>query len=336
MSASALRGLLPRSIRIPSARLSSACSYSVYLRQYNHTTTLHRKATFSTSRTATPPPPTSSQEQQDSDMSEPTGLIAKSGIELLTFGTPNGHKVSILLEELKAAYGKEYTWQSVNIMKNTQKEPWFTAINPNGRIPAIVDHDRNDFAVFEGLPILTYLTRHYDPEYKFSFPVDSDDYSIAEQWMAWQHGGVGPMQGQANHFLRFAKEKIPYAAQRYVGESERLYGILDKRLEGRDYIVGPGRGKYSIADMNLFGWANIALLSGVELDRFPNIKKWLDRIHERPAVKKGLAVPQETAFSNAALLKSLESNPETKAQQEELNKFLNEAKEKYGYKYTSP
>jgi glutathione S-transferase len=108
-------------------------------------------------------------------------------------GTPNGYKISILLEELKEAYGKEYTWQSVNIMKNTQKEPWYTALNPNGRIPTIVDHDRNGFAVFEGLAILSYLTRHYDPEYKFSFPVDSDDYSVCEQWMSWQHGGLGPM-----------------------------------------------------------------------------------------------------------------------------------------------
>jgi glutathione S-transferase len=145
-------------------------------------------------------------------MAEPTGLIAKSGIELLTFGkdilteprlashtdlgvsgTPNGHKVSILLEELKEAYGKEYTVQSIHIGKNTQKEPWYTKLNPNGRIPTIIDHDRNGFAVFEGLAILTYLTRHYDPEHKFSFPVDSDDYSVAEQWISWQHGGVGPM-----------------------------------------------------------------------------------------------------------------------------------------------
>ncbi|KAI2468349.1 glutathione S-transferase [Annulohypoxylon bovei var. microspora] len=336
MSSNTLRSLLLRSIRIPSARPSYRCFHSLYLQQYNHTTTLYCKATFSTSRTTTPLPPTSTQEQQDSDMSEPTGLIAKSGIELLTFGTPNGHKISILLEELKEVYGKEYTWQSINIMKNTQKEPWFTAICPNGRIPAIVDHDRGDFGVFEGLAILGYLTRHYDPEHKFSFPVDSDDYSVSEQWMAWQHGGLGPMQGQANHFFRFAKEKIPYAAQRYVGETERLYGILDKRLEGRDYIAGPGKGKYSIADINVFGWTNIAILSGLELSLFPNIQKWLDRINERPAVKKGLAIPTESGFTNSALLKALETDPEKKAQAEESAKFLKEAKEKYNYKYASP
>lgn len=108
-------------------------------------------------------------------------------------GTPNGFKASILLEELKEAYGLHYTWQSIDISKNYQKEPWFIAVNPNGRIPAIVDHDHNDFPVFEGNAILGYLTRKYDTERRFSFPVESDDYTTAEAWIGWQHGGVGPM-----------------------------------------------------------------------------------------------------------------------------------------------
>ena len=124
---------------------------------------------------------------------EPTGCIATEGIELFTLQTPNGYKASIVLEELKEAYGLKYTYQTINISKNTQKEEWFTKICPNGRIPAIVDHDRGDFAVFEGLAILSYLTKHYDPENKISFPYESDDHSVAEQWMSWQHGGVGPM-----------------------------------------------------------------------------------------------------------------------------------------------
>lgn len=139
-------------------------------------------------------------------MAEPSGCIAKEGIELFTGGTPNGWKASIILEELKEAYGDtlpKITYRAINIGKNTQKEPWFIAINPNGRIPALVDHDRNDFPVFEGLAILTYLTRHYDPENKLSFPVDSDDYSVAEQWMSWQHGGVGPMFANLPFFLLF-------------------------------------------------------------------------------------------------------------------------------------
>ncbi|KAK4099822.1 DEAD-domain-containing protein [Parathielavia hyrcaniae] len=259
-------------------------------------------------------------------MAEPTGLITKSGIELLTFGTPNGVKVSVFLEELKEAYGKPYTVQAVHIGKNTQKQPWYTALNPNGRIPTIVDHDRNGFAVFEGIAILNYLARHYDPEHKFSFPVDSDDYSVAEQWTAWQHGGLGPMQGQANHFLRFAKDKIPYAIQRYVGESERLYGVLDARLAGRDYVAGPGRGKYSVADISLVGWADMAQYSGVDVPAlFPNVKAWLDRLLARPAVQRGLAVPsgKPSAVSNQAIMETEEGRKTI----EEGRKLVDQAKE---------
>lgn len=124
-----------------------------------------------------------------SSSDRPHGLIASKGIELLTWGTPNGQKASILLEEIKEAYGKDYIFQGINIGENVQKEPWFTKYSPNGRIPAIVDHDRNDFSVFEGLAILNYMTKHYDPEHKLSF-ADPDDASRAEQWMAWQHGGL--------------------------------------------------------------------------------------------------------------------------------------------------
>lgn len=162
-----------------------------------------------------------------------------------------------MLEELKAAYGTEYTFQSIDIKYNIQKEPWYTKICPNGRIPAIVDHDRNDFCVFEGAALLAYLTRHYDPEHKFSFS-DPDDISCAEQWVSWQHGGLGPMQGQAIHFYRLAKERVPYPTQRYMGETERLYGILDNQLKDRDYLVGPGKGKYSIADIASFPWVNVS------------------------------------------------------------------------------
>lgn len=138
-------------------------------------------------KTATTPIASTSRTMSSS--TRPTGLKAASGIELLTFGTPNGHKASIMLEELKAAYGTEYTFQSINIMENIQKESWFTKFSPNGRIPAIVDHDRNDFSVFEGAAILAYLVRHYDAESKFGFK-DEDDLSRCEQWVAWQHGGL--------------------------------------------------------------------------------------------------------------------------------------------------
>ncbi|KAI2628286.1 glutathione S-transferase [Xylaria nigripes] len=280
-----------------------------------------------------PTPPSSPQITQN-NMAEPTGLIAKSGIELLTFGTPNGFKASIMLEELKGAYGKDFTWQSVNIMKNTQKAPWFTAIGANGRIPAIVDHDRNDFAVFEGLAILGYLTRRYDPEHKFSFPVGSNEYDEAEIWMAWQHGGLGPMQGQANHFALYAKEKIPYGIQRYVGETERLYGVLDARLADRDYLVG---GKYSIADISLLGWVNGARYLGLDIEgQFPNVYRWLQRCLARPAVKRGFSIPALSANGDTATKEAIATNPERKKQAETLKAMVDDAKAKYGYKYSSP
>ncbi|KAH8808437.1 glutathione S-transferase [Xylogone sp. PMI_703] len=267
----------------------------------------------------------------------PSGLIANSGIELLTFGTPNGHKASIILEELKEAYGKDYTFQAINISQNVQKDPWYIKINPNGRIPAIVDHDRNHFPVFEGAAILTYLTRHYDPEKKFTFD-DVDDLSRAEQWIAWQTGGIGPMQGQGNHFLMAAKEFIPWGVQRYVGETERLYGVLDAHLKDRDYIVGPGRGKYSIADIANFGWVNVCLLVGIDLEKqFPNLYKWWERINARPAVKKGLTIPSgESKFGYEAFKKRLQEDEESKSNYEKTLNKINESKEKYGYKYVSP
>ncbi|POS79640.1 hypothetical protein DHEL01_v201951 [Diaporthe helianthi] len=271
---------------------------------------------------------------------EPTGLIANDGIELLTFGTPNGYKASIVLEEIKEAYGDKapkFVWQAINIMKNTQKEEWFTKISPNGRIPAIVDHDRGHFAVFEGLAILSYLTKHYDPENKISFAYDSDDHSVAEQWMAWQHGGVGPMQGQANHFIRFAKEKLPYPIQRYAGETERLYGILDARLKDRDFVAGPGRGRFSIADISLLGWANGTVLGGIDLEgQFPNVNAWLSRCLERPGVKRGLAIPEPTPFANKVVLQKIKDDPEARQKAEEIKKLIDDAKAQYGYKYASP
>ncbi|RDL42000.1 uncharacterized protein BP5553_01979 [Venustampulla echinocandica] len=270
-----------------------------------------------------------------SSSARPTGLIANSGIELLTAGTPNGHKATIILEELKEAYGKQYTVQAINIMENIQKEPWFVKFSPNGRIPAIVDHDRNQFPVFEGSAILAYLTRHYDPEHKFSF-TDPDDVSRAEQWVAWQHGGLGPMQGQSNHFYRFSKERIPYPTQRYLGESERLYGILNAQLKDRDYLVGPGRGKYSVADIASFGWVNHAYLAGVDLTQFPNVQIWWERIVARPAVQKGITVPSDSKMHNAGYLKRLQEEPEFRESEEKLKDLAKKAKEQYNYKYSSP
>jgi len=158
--------------------------------------------------------------------------------------------------------------------------------------------------------ILAYLARKYDTENKFSFKYDTEDYSRAEQWVAWQHGGIGPMQGQANHFHRLAKERIPYPTQRYVGETERLWGVLDKQLSGRDYIVGAGKGQYSIADIACFSWCNWGYFAGVEVTDFKNVEAWLKRIDARPAVKRGVDIPKQAGNVNAVYQKRLGEDKE--------------------------
>lgn len=267
-------------------------------------------------------------------MSRPDRLIADKGLELLTLGTPNGHKPNIFLEELKAAYGgkPEYTVQAINIGENIQKEPWFTEKGPNGRIPVLVDHDRGGLGIMEGAAILFYLARHFDPEHKFSFASDPD-LSLCEQWVTWQHGGLGPMQGQANHFFRLAKERIPYGTQRYVGETERLFGVLDIRLQGRQYLVGE---KYSIADIASFSWVNFSTLAGLDLKKWPNLYSWWERINARPAVQKGLSIPSEPTMTNDAFNKKLETDPEAKQKNDELHEHLRKAQEQYNYKYSAP
>jgi len=215
---------------------------------------------------------------------------------LYTAGTPNGYKVAIMLEELKAVYGSvvDYDVESINLRTNRQKEPWFIKLNPNGRIPVLVDRSRNDFVVFETAAILLYLVQHYDKDSKFVFKADTqpNDWSEMLQWIFFAHGGVGPMQGQCGHFNVFASEDVPYAKKRYLDETKRLYGVLEIRLTDRDYLAGPGRGTYSVADINVLPWIRNHAKSGIEaIDEFPNLKAWLKRGLERPAVKAGVAVP---------------------------------------------
>ncbi|KDQ14859.1 hypothetical protein BOTBODRAFT_32213 [Botryobasidium botryosum FD-172 SS1] len=213
---------------------------------------------------------------------------------LYTAGTPNGRKPSIFLEELKSAYGLEYDYRALALGKNEQKEEWYLKVNPNGRIPALVDHNRNDFKVFESAAILLYLAQHYDKERKFSFDPASDEYNEALQWIFFAHGGIGPMQGQAGHFIR-ADEKIPYAINRYVEETKRLYSVLDTRLADREYLAGPGKGTYSIADINVWPWVNLHGYVNLEdISQFPHLSAWLERIRARPQVEAGLDVPPRT------------------------------------------
>ncbi|CAE6460607.1 unnamed protein product [Rhizoctonia solani] len=224
-------------------------------------------------------------------------MSSSDALLLYTAASPNGYKVTILLEELKDTYGLQYTFRDIDIRNNEQKEPWFLKINPNGRIPALVDPSRDNFIIFESAAITLYLAQHYDKDRKFSYdPVtQSDSYSEQLQWIFFTHGGIGPMQGQAGHFYRFAPEQITYALDRYVNEVKRLYSVLNERLSGRDYLVGSGRGRYGLADMNAFPWVGAHRWAGVEtMEDYPHIQAWMDRISERPQTKKGLAVPDPT------------------------------------------
>ena len=180
--------------------------------------------------------------------------------------------------------------QCIVLQWNTVQSSSFLKVNPNGRIPAIIDHTRNSYAVFESGAIFLYLAEHYDTDFKFSFQ-DSDEAMEMIQWLFFQNAGVGPMQGQANHFVRYAPEKIEYGVKRYQNETKRLYSILEARLEDRDYLAGKGRGKYSIADITTFTWVRWAPWAGIELKEFPKLKEWCEGVEKRDAVKKGLLVP---------------------------------------------
>ncbi|MCR6630899.1 MAG: glutathione S-transferase N-terminal domain-containing protein [Magnetospirillum sp.] len=204
-------------------------------------------------------------------------------IDLYTWGTPNGRKASIMLEEV----GLPYAVHPVDISKGDQFTPDFVAINPNSKIPAIVDQDGpggKPLAVFESGAILIYLAEKTG---RF-LPADPVGRYTVLEWLMFQMGGVGPMFGQNHHFRRFAPEQIPYAIERYTKETKRLYGVLDTRLGQTEYVAGA----YSIADMAIFPWCQRADWQGVDLAaEFPNVKRWYDSIAARPQVQKGMSVP---------------------------------------------
>lgn len=200
-------------------------------------------------------------------------------IDLYTAATPNGHKVSIALEEL----GLPYSLRVLDLSANEQKEPWFLAINPNGRIPAIVDHDEGDFAVFESGAILIYLAEKTGR----LMPQDVKGRSRVLQWLMFQMGGIGPMMGQANVFFRYFPERIQPAIDRYQGEVKRLFRVLDGQLARNEYLAGD----YSIADIANWAWVRTHNWSGVAIDELPNLARWRDQIRARPAVQRGIEMP---------------------------------------------
>jgi len=200
-------------------------------------------------------------------------------IDLYTAATPNGHKISIALEELALPY----TLHALELSGGEQKQPWFLAINPNGRIPAIVDRAADDFAVFESGAILIYLAEKTGQ----LMPHDARGRSLVLQWLMFQMGGIGPMMGQANVFYRYFPEKIPAAIDRYQGESRRLFKVLDAHLQDREFLAGA----YSIADIANWAWVRTHNWSGVAIDDLPNLKRWVEAIGARPAVQKGILMP---------------------------------------------
>lgn len=207
-------------------------------------------------------------------------------IDLYFWTTPNGFKITILLEELAVPYNGHL----VDIGKGEQFAPDFLKISPNNKIPAIVDPDGPDgqpLALFESGAILQYLGRKYSAFY----PTNERRKAEVDQWLFWQVGGLGPMSGQALHFRKYATTKVPYGIERYTDEVVRLFKVLDKRLHGRDYIAGA----YSIADIACFPWIRRHDDLGQDLADYPNIRTWFERIAARPAVVRGLAAGEKVS-----------------------------------------
>jgi GSH-dependent disulfide-bond oxidoreductase len=209
-------------------------------------------------------------------------------IELFTSPTPNGWKVSIALEELALPY----TVRPIALNTLEQKEDWYVKLNPNGRIPTIVDHDAGDFPVFESGAILIYLAEKTGK----LMPSDAKGRSLVIQWLMFQMGGIGPMMGQANVFFRYAPEKIPFAIDRYQRESRRLFEVLNTRLAEHEFLADD----YSIADIANWSWVHTYPWSGVEIDGLDHLKRWIDALAARPAVEKGRQVPQSLTLGDKA------------------------------------
>jgi glutathione S-transferase len=208
-------------------------------------------------------------------------------IDLYTWTTPNGRKVSIALEEM----GLPYEAQAVDLKAGVQKQPWFVAINPNGRIPAIIDRDEDDFAIFESGAILVYLAEKSG----LLLPAGRRPRSLVMQWLMWQMGGLGPMHGQANVFVRYFPEKIPAVVARYQNETMRLLAVMDRRLGEVEFLAGD----YSIADIACYPWVIQHDWAGLDIAGLPHLGRWMGAIATRPAVQRGVAVPMARPIPDA-------------------------------------
>ncbi|MBW4428665.1 MAG: glutathione S-transferase N-terminal domain-containing protein [Nostoc desertorum CM1-VF14] len=199
-------------------------------------------------------------------------------IDLYTFTTPNGRKASVMLEEVELPYNVH----KIDITTQQQFTPEYIAINPNSKIPAIVDQETG-IKVFESGAILIYLAEKTGK----LLPTEQKSRFQVLEWLMFQMAGVGPMFGQLNHFKRFAPEKLPYAIERYEKETLRIYGVLNKQLQDNEFICGD----YSIADIATYPWVAIYEFQGLTLDNYPNLKRWVDMVQQRPAVQRGMQVP---------------------------------------------
>jgi glutathione S-transferase len=208
-------------------------------------------------------------------------------IDFYTWTTPNGRKVSIALEEM----GLPYEAQAVDLKAGVQKQPWFVAINPNGRIPAIIDRDEDDFAIFESGAILVYLAEKSG----LLLPAGRRPRSLVMQWLMWQMGGLGPMHGQANVFVRYFPEKIPAVIARYQNETMRLLAVMDRRLGEVEFLAGD----YSIADIACYPWVIQHDWAGLDIAGLPHLGRWMGAIATRPAVQRGVAVPMARPIPDA-------------------------------------
>ncbi len=210
-------------------------------------------------------------------------------ITLYTSATPNGRKISVALEELAL----DYEVKDINLTKNVQKEDWYLDINPNGKIPAIIDHDENNIAIFESGAILIYLAEKTG----CLLPADTANRFKVMQWLFLQVGGVGPMQGQANVFYRYMDNAIPEATSRYQNETNRLYSLLNKQLADHEFLAGD----LSIADIAHYPWIKLADWAGINIDDYGHIKRWLEKLDARDTFARGMNVPED--ISDSDLLK---------------------------------
>ncbi|GLA93711.1 hypothetical protein AtubIFM61612_001392 [Aspergillus tubingensis] len=253
----------------------------------------------------------------------PPRIKNTKGLHLLTTSTPNGKKVQILLEELSVKYGLQWTTTLIDLDTDEQKQPWFLALNPNGKIPLLIDTTNNNnnsstpITVMESSAILLYLVETYDPDHHFHFHFSSSPVLKSQliQWLFFWSASGQPQQAGLNHFKRFAGVVDSYAIEKFRAETLRIYNVLELHLsnslagdgEAREYLVGEGRGKYSIADINAYAWIRAwkrMTITEEEMGRFPLLRRWIERIEERPAVGRGVGEGYDEEVHPELLLSS--------------------------------